>query len=221
MGERENSIHPSALIEGDVQLGVSAMVEAFAYLGAHDRFHPAAPVIIGDNAFIGSRCTVYGGVTAGDDFDISDQTTIFTDNVFGDRCRIGPKVVVKNGCRLGNDVRINSQAFIERVELGSNVFVGPQTVFTDDLHPPCPRYADCVPRTVIGDFVSIGANVTILPGITIKHHCQIGAGAVVTKDIPAYSVVAGNPARIVDDFRQLKCHPGFFERPFEWWEDAD
>lgn len=212
------TIDPSAIIHGNVTLGARAIVEPFAILGIRDRFHPPSPVVIGDDCFIGSRCTVYGGVTAGHHFDLSDQTTIFIDNVFGDHCRIGPKTVIKNGCRFGSNVRVNAQVFMERVETGSFIFIGPGTVFADDRHPPCPRYADCVPKTMLGDYISIGANVTVAPGIRIGHQCQIYAGAVVTRDVEPFSVMAGNPARRIKDFRELTCAPGFFDRPFAWWD---
>jgi acetyltransferase-like isoleucine patch superfamily enzyme len=174
-------------------------------------------VVIGRRAFVGSRCTIYAGVSAGDDLDVSDQTTIFTDNILGNRVRIGPKAVIKNGCRIGDDVRINSQVFMERVVVENFVFIGPHTVFTDDKHPPCPRYADCVPKNHVESFVSIGANVTIAPGVRIRHHSQIYSGAVVLQDVPPNSVVAGNPARVVKRFDELTCTAGFFGRPFEWW----
>jgi len=209
------------IIYPNVQLGEEAIIEPFAILGIQDRFHPPSGVVIGKRAFIGSRCTVYAGVTAGDDLDISDQTTLFTDNVLGDRVRIGPKAVIKNGCRIGNDVRVNALVFMERVEIEDHVFIGPHTVFTDDLHPPCPRYADCVPKTHVESFVSIGANVMIAPGIRIGHHTQIYGGAVVIHDVPPNSVVAGNPGRIIKQFDELVCHPKFFERPFDWWREID
>lgn len=209
----------SALVYDCVSIGEGSVVEPFAILGIQDRFHPVGVLVIGARAFIGSRCTVYSGVTAGDDLDISDQTTIFTDNIIGSRVRIGPKAVVKNGCRIGNDVRINAQVFLERVELEDFVFIGPQTVFTDDKHPPCPRYAECVPKSHIESYVSIGANVTIAPGIRVGHHSQIYSGAVVVKDVPPYSVVAGNPAEVIKNFKELKCSAGLFEQPYEWWHN--
>jgi acetyltransferase-like isoleucine patch superfamily enzyme len=210
-------IHTSAIIYPNVELGEDALVEPLAILGIQDRFHPPGAVVIGRRAFIGSRCTIYAGVTAGDDLDVSDQTTIFTDNVLGHRVRIGPKAVVKNGCRIGNDVRVNAQVFLERVELEDFIFIGPQTVFTDDLHPPCPRYADCVPKAHVESYVSIGAHVMIAPGVRVGHHCQIYGGSVVIKDVPPNSVMAGNPARLVKRFDELTCRPELFERPFEWW----
>jgi acetyltransferase-like isoleucine patch superfamily enzyme len=211
------TISELALIYPCATLGDGAIVEPYAIVGIQDRFHPNGEVRIGRRAFIGSRCTVYAGVIAGDDLDISDQTTLFTDNVFGDRVRIGPKAVVKNGCRIGNDVRINSNVFMERVVLEDRVFVGPHTVFADDMHPPCPRYADCVPRCHVETCVSIGANVFIAPGIRIGHHSQIYGGAVVLADVPPNSVMGGNPARLLKNFDQLKCRAGFYEHPFDGW----
>jgi len=208
-------------IYANVKIGTGAIIEPFAIVGLQDRFHPPGTVLIGDRAFIGSRCTIYADVVAGNDFDLSDQSTVFTDNHFGDRVRIGPKAVIKNGCRVGNNVRINAQVFMERVILGDNVFIGPHVVFTDDMHPPCPRYAECVPKTRVESFVSIGANVVIAPGVTIGHHTQIYSGAVVIRDVPSGSVVAGNPAKIIKQFDQLTCRPGFFSRPFEWWDQKD
>ena len=161
---------------------------------------------------------VYDSVTAGDSFDISDQSSVFCDNIIGDRCRIGPKAVIKNGCRIGSNVRIQAHTFLERVILGSNVFIGPGAVFTDDRHPPCPHNADCTPVTKIDDFVSIGANVTITPGITIGHHTQVYASSVIVADVEAYSVMVENPARRIKDFCELKCGPGLLNHPFESWK---
>ena len=208
-----------SIVHENVTLGEGAIVEPYAILGIQDRFHPPGRVVIGKRAFIGSRCTVYAGVSAGDDFDISDQTTVFTDNIFGNRVRIGPKAVIKNGCEIGNDVRINAQVFMERVVVENNVFIGPHTVFTDDLHPPCPRYKDCVPKCHVESNVSIGANVFIAPGVRIGHHSQIYGGAVVISNVSPGSVMAGQPARMVKSFDKLTCRPGFFARPFEWWDN--
>jgi acetyltransferase-like isoleucine patch superfamily enzyme len=213
-----SQIDTSARVDANVSLGDNAIVEAFAILGIQDRFHPPGLVVIGHRAFIGSRCTIYAGVFAGDDLDIADQSTLFTDNVFGDRVRIGPKAVVKNGCRVGNDVRINAQVFMERVVVENHVFIGPHACFADDLHPPCPRYAECVRKTHVESFVSIGASVFVAPGIRIGHHSQIYGGSVVIADVLPNSVMAGNPARRVRTFDELVCRPGYFPRPFSWWD---
>ena len=93
-------------------------------------------------------------MTAGSDLDLGDQGTMFTDSILGDRARIVPKAVSKNGPHIGNDVRINTQVFVERVVVEDFVFIGPHKVFTDDKHPHCPLYADCVPKLHVGSFVS-------------------------------------------------------------------
>ena len=216
--KQDVQIDPTAIVLPNVELGSRTIVEPFCLIGLKDRFHPDLITKIGKDSFLGSRCTIYSGVIAGAKFDISDQTTIFFDNQFGDNCRIGPKAVIKNGCRLQSNVRVNAQVFMERVEIDSFVFIGPGTVFTDDIHPPCPRYTDCTGKTLIESHVSIGANVTVGPGIRIGHHSQVYAGSVLIRDVEPYSVMAGNPAVLVKDFRDLRCHPGYFESPYEWWE---
>lgn len=213
------TVHPSAIINSNVYYQEPIIIEPFAILGLHDRFHPENKLVMGKRAFIGSRCTLYTGVEIGDDFDISDQSSVFYDNVFGNFCRIGPKAIIKNGCRIGNHVRVNAGVFLERVIIGSFVFIGPGTTFTDDKHPPCPHYAACSPQTEVESYVSIGANVVIAPGIKIGHHCQIYAGSVVTSNVPPYSVMAGNPAKKVKEFTELRCLPQYFQKPFQWWDN--
>ena len=212
------TIHETALIYSNVEYGNSIIVEPFAILGIQDRFQLDSQLKLGDRAFIGSRCTLYAGVKIGHDFDISDQSTVFYDNIFGNFCRIGPKAIIKNGCRFGEHVRVNARVFMERVEVGSNVFIGPGTTFTDDRHPPCPHYAECVPKTSIDSNVSIGANVVIMPGVKIGHHSQIYAGSIIIKDVEPYSVMAGHPARKIKDFSELACTAGIYKKPFEWWD---
>lgn len=202
----------------NVEIGAGAMIEPLSILGIQDRFHPEAKLTIGKDAFIGSRCTIYSGVEIGDNFDISDQSTVFTNNKIGNRVRIGPKAVIKNDCVMGNDIRINAMVFVERVIMESFIFIGPNTVFSDDYHPPCPKSKECVPKTYVESYVSIGANVFVAPGVRIGHHSQIYGGAVVLKDVPPGSVIAGNPGRKIKNFDELECRAGFYKKPFEWWE---
>lgn len=216
--QKMKQIHQTAIIYDNVQLGIHAVIEPFAILGIQDRFHERAKVLIGDNAFIGSRCTIYENVVAGNYLDISDQTTIFYNNRFGNYCRLGPKAIIKNGCVVGDYVRINAGVFLEEVIIGSHVFIGPNVTFTNDFHPACPKRSECVPKTIVEDYVSIGANSVIAPGLTIGHHTQIYAGSIIVKNVEPYSVMAGNPAKKIKDFRELKCHSEHFERPFIWWE---
>jgi acetyltransferase-like isoleucine patch superfamily enzyme len=96
-------------------------------------------------------------------------------------------------------------------------FVGPRVVFTDDPHPMgCPRYKECLGGVTVRTLARIGANCTLLPGVVVGRNSLVGAGSVVTRNVPDDMVVAGNPARIIKAVADLTCSAGFFERPYEW-----
>jgi UDP-2-acetamido-3-amino-2,3-dideoxy-glucuronate N-acetyltransferase len=118
----------------------------------------------------------------------------------GTNCNIGQNVVIGPHVRIGNRVKIqNNVSVYEGVELEDEVFCGPSMVFTNVFTPrsgtPRNTAADYL-RTLVKRGASIGANATIVCGNTIGEYAFIGAGSVVTKDVPAYAIVYGNPARI-------------------------
>jgi acetyltransferase-like isoleucine patch superfamily enzyme len=80
----------------------------------------------------------------------------------------------------------------------------------------CPKYKECKGGVTVRRLVRIGAHSTLLPGVTIGENTLIGAGSVVVRDIPANSVAAGCPARVIKSIDELKCDPGFFEKPYVW-----
>jgi acetyltransferase-like isoleucine patch superfamily enzyme len=130
---------------------------------------------------------------------------------------VGTNAVLEFGNRIGNNVRIHSGAFLELATLGDHVFVGPNVVFTDDPHPMgCPRYKECRGGPIVEELARIGANSTLLPGVRIGRNALVGAGSVVTRDVPPDTVVGGNPAREIKKISELTCYPGFFERPYSW-----
>lgn len=108
---------------------------------------------------------------------------------------IGAFVEIQSDVKIGNNTRISSHSFIcSKVEIGSNVFIGHGVMFINDLYPP--RAEEHWQKTVIDDGVSIGSNATILP-VHIGKNSVIGAGAVVTKDVPPNTTVVGNPGKII------------------------
>jgi UDP-2-acetamido-3-amino-2,3-dideoxy-glucuronate N-acetyltransferase len=119
--------------------------------------------------------------------------------VIGERCSFGQNVVVMNGVRVGNNVKVqNNVSIYEGVELEDDVFCGPSMVFTNVLNPRShvSRRHE-YQRTLVRRGTSIGANATIVCGVTLGEYSFIGAGAVVAKDVPAYALMVGVPARRV------------------------
>ncbi|MBZ9860565.1 WxcM-like domain-containing protein [Mesorhizobium sp. CA12] len=118
--------------------------------------------------------------------------------VIGANCNICDHVFIENDVTVGDDVTIKSGVQLwDGIRLGNRVFVGPNATFTNDRFPRSKHYPESFLQTSVEDGASIGANATILPGITIGRQAMIGAGAVVTKNVPANAVVVGNPAVIV------------------------
>lgn len=116
----------------------------------------------------------------------------------GDDCNIGSGVLIENDVRIGNRVTLKSGVQIwNGITLEDDVFVGPNVSFTNDNFSRDIETSAKVLRTVVKKGVSLGANSTILPGITIGINAIIGAGAVVTKNIPPNAIVIGNPAKII------------------------
>lgn len=135
---------------------------------------------IGADTRIWAFAHVLPNARIGADCNICDHVFIENDVVLGDR------VTVKCGVQLWDGLRVEN-----------DVFIGPNATFTNDRFPRSKQYPDAFARTVIEQGASIGANATILPGLRLGQHCMIGAGAVVTRSVPPYAIVVGNPARIV------------------------
>jgi len=117
--------------------------------------------------------------------------------VIGERCNLGQNVVVMAGTRIGNNVKIqNNVSIYEGVELEDDVFCGPSCVFTNVVNPRShvSRKAE-YRRTLVRRGATIGANATIVCGVTLGEYAFIGAGAVVRDDVPAYALMVGVPAR--------------------------
>jgi UDP-2-acetamido-3-amino-2,3-dideoxy-glucuronate N-acetyltransferase len=119
--------------------------------------------------------------------------------VIGERCSLGQNVVVMPGTKLGNNVKVqNNVSIYEGVECEDDVFLGPSMVFTNVTNPRSHVSRKHEYKTTpVGRGVSIGANATIVCGNSLGEYCFVGAGAVVTCDVPPYALVAGVPARLI------------------------
>lgn len=145
--------------------------------------HPQALVEsrdIGRGTRVWAFAHILPGARIGEDCNICDHTFIENDVVIGNR------VTIKCGVQVWDGVRIEDDAFI-----------GPNVTFTNDPAPRSKQYLPEYPKTWIRSGASIGANATVLPGLTIGRGAMVGAGAVVTRSVPPFAVVVGNPARIL------------------------
>lgn len=125
-------------------------------------------------------------------------SVIFEKAQIGNNCNICAHTLIENDVIIGNDVTIKSGVFIwDGARIEDNVFIGPNVTFTNDPYPRSKEYPPAFLGITIKRNASVGANATLLPGITIGEYAMVGAGAVVTKDVPARAVVVGNPAKII------------------------
>jgi UDP-2-acetamido-3-amino-2,3-dideoxy-glucuronate N-acetyltransferase len=135
---------------------------------------------VGENTRIWAFAHILSGARIGRDCNICDHVFVENDVQIGDR------VTVKCGVQLWDGISV-----------GDDAFLGPNATFTNDPFPRSRQQPQSFSRTIVGPGASIGANATILPGISIGSHAMVGAGAVVVHSVPANAIVVGNPARIV------------------------
>ena len=193
-------------VNSNVKLGKDVTIQEFVVLGAIPNSETREPLIIGDNCLIRSH------------------TVIYLSTVIGRKCQTGHGVLIRENNRIGNDVSIGSHSVLERdividnsVRIHSNVFIpeytlleeyfwiGPNVVMTNAYHPHCDKVKECLKGPTIKKHAIVGANVTILPYVTIGEKAFIGAGSVVVSDVPDGMVAYGNPAVIVKKTKELEC----------------
>lgn len=150
-----------------------------------------------DNVMIHSSAIIDSGAIIGAGSKIWHFSHVYSGAIIGERCNIGQNVMVASNVTLGNDVKVqNNVSIYSGVICEDNVFLGPSCVFTNVRNPRSEiSRRDKYETTIVGRGATIGANATIVCGVTIGRYAFIGAGAVVTKNVPDYALVVGNPAR--------------------------
>lgn len=189
-----------------VALGRGVEVEPFSLVGVPPRGAKPGSVktTIGGGAKIRSHSVIYAGNKIGKNFQTGHHVMIREENVIGDDVSVGTGSVVEHHVVIGNRVRIHSQAFVpEYSVLEDDCWVGPRVVITNAKYPRSPAVKENLRGATVCKRAKIGANSTLLPGVRIGEDALVGAGSVVTRDVPAGAVVAGNPARVIKQLKEL------------------
>lgn len=153
--------------------------------------------MISATAKIHSHALIEENVQIGENTRVWAFSHILPNVKIGSDCNICDHTLIENGVVLGDRVTIKSGVYIwSGIEMANDVFIGPCVAFTNDKRPRSQQHLENYPTTYLAQGCSIGANSTILPGVKIGAWAMVGAGSVVTKDIPDHALVVGVPARI-------------------------
>ena len=164
---------------------------------------------IGKDARLRSHTVIYGGSVIGDNLQTGHGVLIREATTIGDDVSIGSHSVVEHHVTIGNRVRIHSNAFIPEYSiLEEGSWVGPNAVFTNARFPLSPTAKDELAGPHLQRGAKIGANATLLPGVVIGRDALVGAGSVVTKDVPGGAIVVGNPARVIGSVSDVPAYMG-------------
>src|SRR5664279_1083233 len=164
---------------------------------ARYKLSPRRPALA-DGGFFQHETAIVESPTVGAGTRIWAFAHVLPGAVIGAACNICDQTFIENDVRIGNRVTIKCGVQVwDGITLEDDVFVGPNATFSNDPFPRSGQHPERYARTLVKRGASIGANATILPGLTIGEKAMVGAGAVVTRDVPTMAIVTGNPARIV------------------------
>jgi acetyltransferase-like isoleucine patch superfamily enzyme len=162
---------------------------------------PSLALKVGPHAVVRAHSVIYAGSQIGSHLETGHGVVIREESRLGDHLSIWNNSTIDYGCIVGHRVRIHCNVYVAQFTvIEDDVFLAPGVMIANDRHPIC---KDCMRGPTIKRGARVGINATLLPEIVIGEGALIGAGAVVTKDVPAGAVVAGNPARIIGRAKDL------------------
>lgn len=192
-------IAATAVVHPGVRLGERVVIEDFCVIGAEPSgAGKPLETVIGDDAVIRSHTVIYAGNVIGDRFQTGNKANIRESNTIGDDVSVGTLSVVEHHVSIGKGVRIHTQVFVpEYSVLEEDCWIGPNVVLTNARFPRSPGVKESLAGPVVERRAMVGANATLLPGVRVGEGSLVGAGSVVTKDVPPGVIAAGSPARVI------------------------
>ncbi|MGH2490064.1 MAG: acyltransferase [Candidatus Limnocylindria bacterium] len=188
-----------------VRIGAGGVIDDDVQLGGRGRRFHVKGIEIGRGAMIRGGSTVLDGARVGDRLETGRNVLIAEDSTIGDDCRISHNTIIGSACTIGDRVEIDANCYIAQfTTIDDDVAIAPGVCLANDPHPGS-RTTLCQRGPTIKRGAQIGMNATILPFVTIGERSLVGAGSVVTRDVPAGFVVVGNPARILKPVTTVSC----------------
>ncbi len=183
-----------------VQLGTSHRIDRLAVIGElPGRPIRDATLWIGDHAIVRAFTVIYAGSRIGADLETGHHAVIREENQIGDHFRIWNHSTIDYGCVIGHRVRIHNHVYVAQfTTIEDDAFLAPGVMLANDRYPAS---SERLQGPTIKRGARIGINATLLPGVVIGEGALVGAGAVVTREVPAGMVVVGNPARVIGPVR--------------------
>ncbi len=198
----------------DFSYGGNCSIDAGVILGYRTgRNIPIMPTVIGDYARIRAHTIIYCNVTIGNYLQTGHNVVIREENTIGHYFSLWNNSTIDYSCTIGNHVKIHNNVYVSQFTvIEDNVFLAPGVMIANDPHPICTK---CMKGPTIRQGARIGVNVTLLPHVTVGEYALVGAGSVVTRDVPPRTVVYGNPARVCGVIDDLDCPYNLVDKPYK------
>lgn len=209
--EMNQNISPTTRIYKNVKLGENISIGDFCIIGLppHGKKDGELETIIGDGFNIGSHSIIYAGNKIGKNFRTGHHVVIRENNIIGDDCVVGTFGEIAFDCKFGNNVKLHSDCHVyEETIIEDGVRFNPGVFVLNTKLPYRPGKKPILEPVTIRVGAIITARAVLMPGIEIGKYAFVGAGALVTKNVPDYAVVYGRPAQVKGDIREIKNPDG-------------
>ncbi len=195
-------------MKNNIDIGKGSDLDANVMLGYKPiRSTTSTKLLIGNNAKIRSSSVIYLGTRIGNNLQTGHNVIIREENQIGDNLCIWSNSTIDYGCKIGDNVKIHNGVYVAQYSvLEDDVFLAPSVTLANDKYPGSKNSPLNLKGPTIKKGAQIGINSTILPGIIIGKNAIIGAGSVVTSDIPDESIAVGNPAKVVKLRKDIKSY---------------